>query len=150
MNQRPDSQLKFKMKTLILVLKGPDSGGLVILSGSQGCILSHSDPSGPWKVPSVLHPELQGIKVFPYLDDILFSTDSKQALSAHINPAVHTLAQAGFINNRVVLPDSLSGHGLQTCGKCNFKMWDRPNINLFMLVHNCKLPPYAPFTSPQR
>ena len=42
---------------------------------------------------------LQGVKVFPYLDDILFSAGSKQALVAQASLAVQTLTHAGFVIN---------------------------------------------------
>ena len=42
---------------------------------------------------------LQGTKVFRYLEDILFSVESKEALLAHINLAVNTLTQAEFFDN---------------------------------------------------
>ena len=49
--------------------------------------------------PVMGYLRLQGVKVFPYLDDILFSAGSKQALEAHISLAVRTLTRAGFVIN---------------------------------------------------
>ena len=49
--------------------------------------------------PIMARLRLHGVKAFPYLDDILFTAESKQAVEAHLKLAISALTQAGFMIN---------------------------------------------------
>lgn len=49
--------------------------------------------------PIMASLRLQGIRIFPYLDDLLFTAESKPLLLEHLQIALRFLTQAGFIVN---------------------------------------------------
>ena len=49
--------------------------------------------------PVMGHLRLQGIQIFPYLDDLLLSAESKHLLKEQISTTLNTLKQTGFIIN---------------------------------------------------
>ena len=60
-----------------------------------------TSPRGFTKIlaPVIRAQRLQGIRAFPYLDDILLTTPSRRFLEAHVQQALSILTQAGFVIN---------------------------------------------------